>query len=108
MFQQLGIDVLGLVENMSYFICEHGSEHDIFGRGGAAKMAEQLGVPLLGTIPIHMDLVRHSDAGDPTANFTADDALTRELEKLTDNLAGQVNVHAMSEAAQGPSLSVHD
>jgi ATP-binding protein involved in chromosome partitioning len=107
MFQQLGIDVLGLVENMSYFICEHGSEHDIFGRGGAAKMAEQLGVPLLGTIPIHMDLVRHSDAGDPTANFTAEDLLTRELQKLTDNLAGQVNVHAMSASAQGPSLSIH-
>jgi ATP-binding protein involved in chromosome partitioning len=107
MFTQLGIDVLGIVENMSYFICEHGAEHDIFGRGGAAQMAEQIGAPLLGTIPIHMDLVRHSDAGDPTANFTADDALTRELQTFTDNVTGQVNVHAMSEDAQGPSLSVH-
>jgi len=107
MFQQLGIAVLGLVENMSYFICDHGSEHDIFGRGGAARMAEQIGVPLIGTIPIHMNLVRHCDAGDPTANFTADDALTRELQRMTDNLTGQVNVHVMSEDAQGPTLSVH-
>jgi ATP-binding protein involved in chromosome partitioning len=107
MFQQLGIDVLGLVENMSYFICDHGSEHDIFGRGGAAQMAEQIGVPLLGTIPIHMDLVRHSDAGDPTANFTADDMLARELQTFTENLTGQVHVHTMSENAQGPTLSIH-
>jgi ATP-binding protein involved in chromosome partitioning len=107
MFTQLGIEVLGLVENMSYFICDHGSEHDIFGRGGAAQMAEQIGVPLLGTIPIHMNLVRHSDAGDPSANFTADDALARELQTMTDNLTGQVQVHLMSEDAQGPSLSVH-
>ena len=70
-------------------------------------MAEQIGVPLLGTIPIHMDLVRHCDAGDPTANFTADDALAKELTAMNANLTGQVNVRAMSDSAQGPTLSIH-
>jgi ATP-binding protein involved in chromosome partitioning len=106
MFEQLGIDVLGLIENMSYFICQHGSEHDIFGRGGAQQMAQQLGVPLLGTIPINMSLVRHSDTGDPSANFTGDDQLAGELNSLVTNLTGQVNIHSMSGAAEGPSLTV--
>src|SRR5271156_5846002 len=53
MFQQVRVPILGLVENMSYFVCGHcGTHADIFSRGGGQKMAQQFGVPFLGEIPL--------------------------------------------------------
>src|SRR5690606_34759536 len=63
MFNQLNVNVLGIVENMSYFIGDDGKEYDIFGRGGAQVMAHELGVPFLGAIPINMRLRANSDGG---------------------------------------------
>lgn len=66
MFRKVEVPVLGIVENMSYFICpDCGSRHDIFGHGGAEKDAERLGVPFLGGIPLTMQIRETSDAGDP-------------------------------------------
>jgi ATP-binding protein involved in chromosome partitioning len=104
MFAQLDVDVLGVVENMSYFIGDDGKEYDIFGKGGATKMAERLGLPVLGQIPINTALRTNSDAGDPTANFTPG-TLATELESLVANLIEQVEAHEAE--AQGPSLNVH-
>src|SRR5437763_7664065 len=56
MFQQLGAPILGLVENMSYFIAEDGSEHDIFGRGGTQKAARELQLPYLGALPMFTEV----------------------------------------------------
>ena len=106
MFRQLRVEVLGLVENMSYFIGDDGKEYDIFGRGGAEMLAQQTGTPFLGGIPINTNLRRHADAGDPTANFTADDALAAELEGVTRALVRQIGVHLLSGEASGPSLTV--
>ena len=106
MFQQLGIPVLGIVENMSYFIGDDGREYDIFGRGGAETMSQRMGVPFLGRVPINTRLCASSDRGDPTSNFTGDDKLGTELETLISATVGQVNVTAMSEDAQAPSISV--
>jgi ATP-binding protein involved in chromosome partitioning len=66
MFQQLGIEILGVVENMSMFIGDDGKEYDIFGRGGAEKMARRLDLPMLGAMPLTMGLRKNSDAGEPT------------------------------------------
>ena len=79
MFQQLDVEVLGIVENMSYFIGDDGKEYDIFGKGGAAQMAETLGLPLLGQLPINMALRANGDAGQPRRNFEAGDQLADEL-----------------------------
>ena len=66
MFRRVEVPVLGIVENMSYFICpDCGSRHDIFGHGGAEKEAERLGVPFLGGIPLAMQIRETSDAGEP-------------------------------------------
>lgn len=104
MFRQLGVTVLGVVENMSYFIGDDGKEYDIFGKGGAATMAVKLGVPLLGQIPIHMELRKNSDAGDPAANFTGNPKLKNELEILTQNVLNEVDQRAAESA--GPTLSI--
>jgi ATP-binding protein involved in chromosome partitioning len=105
MFQQLNVEVLGVVENMSYFIGDDGKEYDIFGRGGAEMMATDMGVPFLGTVPINMALRRNSDAGNPTANFD-DPKLGSQLNTVVKNLAGQVSVTVMSERLVQPTISV--
>ncbi|MEM1107427.1 MAG: Mrp/NBP35 family ATP-binding protein [Planctomycetota bacterium] len=106
MFRQLNVEVLGLVENMSYFIGDDGKEYDLFGKGGAEMLAHQSGVPFLGAVPINMNLRRNGDAGDPTANFTGDDQLAEDLERLTRAAAHQISVHVMSGAAAGPTLTI--
>ena len=66
MFQQVSVPVLGIVENMSYFLCPScGSRSDIFGHGGARAEALRLGVPFLGEIPLHMEIREKSDLGMP-------------------------------------------
>lgn len=66
MFKRVNVPVLGVVENMSYFLCpECGTRSDIFGHGGARHEAERLGVPFLGEVPLHMTIREKSDAGLP-------------------------------------------
>ncbi|MGA0594754.1 Mrp/NBP35 family ATP-binding protein [Enterovirga sp. CN4-39] len=66
MFQKVEIPILGVVENMSTFVCPHcGTASPIFGHGGARHEAEKLGVPFLGEIPLHMEIRENSDAGRP-------------------------------------------
>lgn len=108
MFQQLGVDVLGVVENMSSFVCEHGTEYDIFGKGGAKSMAEKLEVPFLGSIPIIASLCKRGDSGDPTSNFTEGGILTSALETMTKNMAAQLSIAAMKTAETRPTISISD
>ena len=66
MFNRVNVPVLGVVENMSYFICPKcGERSDIFGHGGAEHEAERQGVPFLGAVPLHMAIRETSDAGRP-------------------------------------------
>ncbi|MEO1236654.1 MAG: Mrp/NBP35 family ATP-binding protein [Planctomycetota bacterium] len=106
MFRQLRIEVLGLVENMSYFIGDDGKEYDLFGRGGAELLAQQAGVPFLGAVPINTNLRRNADAGDPTANFTGDDPLAADLQAVTRAVAQQVGLAELSGANEKPTLTV--
>ena len=105
MFQQMNIPVLGVVENMSYFIGDDGKEYDIFGRGGAEMMATDMAVPFLGTVPINMALRRNSDSGNPTANFDSD-PLASELDNVVRNLAGQISVVTLSSDFVQPTISI--
>jgi ATP-binding protein involved in chromosome partitioning len=59
--------VAGVVENMSDFTCEHGTSYALFGSGGGARLAATLGVPLIGSIPLHPDMAAAGDAGEPVA-----------------------------------------
>jgi ATP-binding protein involved in chromosome partitioning len=66
MFKRVNVPVLGVIENMSYFLCPHcGTRSDIFSHGGARHEAERLGVPFLGEVPLHMTIREKSDAGLP-------------------------------------------
>jgi len=66
MFKNVDVPILGIIENMSTFICPHcGESSDIFGHGGAQDEAAKLGVMFLGAVPLHMDIRHFSDAGTP-------------------------------------------
>ena len=66
MFRKVDVPVLGIVENMSYFVCPAcGEAHEIFGHGGARAEAERLGVPFLGEVPLDMEIRERSDSGQP-------------------------------------------
>ncbi|SOC04303.1 Mrp/NBP35 family ATP-binding protein [Stappia indica] len=75
MFRRVDVPLLGIVENMSYFLCpDCGGRHDIFGHGGARAEAEKLGVPFLGEVPLDMAIRVNSDAGTPVTVTDPDGA----------------------------------
>ena len=66
MFRKVDVPVLGIIENMSYFLCPNcGHQADIFGHGGARAEATRLGVEFLGEIPLPLDIRETSDGGQP-------------------------------------------
>ena len=66
MFERVGVPVIGVVENMSYYVCPHcGERSEIFLSGGGARLADELGVPLLGQVPLQAKLPDFADAGRP-------------------------------------------
>ncbi len=74
MFQKVSVPILGVIENMSYFLCPScGARSDIFGHGGARDEAARVGVPFLGEIPLHMEIREKADSGMPVV-VTAPDS----------------------------------
>ena len=106
MFQQLEIPILGVVENMSYFIGNDGVEYDLFGRGGAEAFAASMELPFLGAIPIQMELRQNSDAGTPLGNFTGNAALAGALDAVCRSVASQISIATMGGRYLQPTLSV--
>ena len=82
MFRRVNVPVLGIVENMSTFICPHcGTRSDIFGHGGARHEAERLGVPFLGEVPLDITIREKSDAGLPVVATAPDCAECANLSR---------------------------
>ena len=97
MFKRVNVPVLGVVENMSYFLCPScGTRSDIFGHGGAHKEAERLGVPFLGEVPLHMTIREKSDSGLPVVATEPDGEhakIYREIAaKVRDQIKGSTRV----------------
>jgi ATP-binding protein involved in chromosome partitioning len=95
MFQQTKVPLLGIVENMSYYLCPHcGGRDEIFGHGGAADASEALGVPFLGEIPLDPAIRKCSDAGVPVILQEPDSASARALREVAGSLARQISIQA--------------
>ncbi len=105
MFEQLGVPVLGVVENMSYFVDDTGREHDLFGRGGAEIMAQTMGLHFLGAIAIRTALRINSDRGRPLANWN-DPVLGGELDAVARQVAARVSTLSMLGQLVQPTISV--
>jgi ATP-binding protein involved in chromosome partitioning len=87
MFRKVAVPVLGIVENMSYFLCPKcGERSEIFGHGGAREEADKLGVPFLGEIPLHLDIRLTSDSGHPIVVSQPESAHAQAYK----NIAGRV------------------
>jgi len=87
MFSKVEVPVLGIVENMSYFIApDTGNRYDIFGHGGARKEAERIGVPFLGEVPLTMDIRETSDAGTPVVVSNPDGAAAKAYRAIADRV----------------------
>ncbi|MBV9386295.1 MAG: Mrp/NBP35 family ATP-binding protein [Chroococcidiopsidaceae cyanobacterium CP_BM_ER_R8_30] len=98
MFQQMGVPILGIVENMSYFIPPDmpDKQYDIFGSGGGEKTAAELGVPLLGCVPLEISLRQGGDRGLPIVIAEPDSASAKALKAIASTIAGKVSVAALT------------
>jgi ATP-binding protein involved in chromosome partitioning len=99
MFNKVNVRTLGVIENMSAFVCpDCGSEHDIFGTGGGEKMARELGLEVLGRIPIEPGVRAGGDAGVPitSAQYPGSEtsAAATALRQVARTVAGRVSVLA--------------
>ncbi|MEO6403465.1 MAG: Mrp/NBP35 family ATP-binding protein, partial [Vicinamibacteria bacterium] len=96
MFQKLNIPILGVVENMSYFICPNCTErHEIFGKGGGAEIAKDLKIPLLGDIPIDMRVRSGGDEGTPVVVAAPDSPAAQALSTIASKVAARISMQAM-------------
>jgi ATP-binding protein involved in chromosome partitioning len=91
MFKKVEIPLLGIVENMSHFVCPVcGTAHDIFGHGGARQEAESIGVPFLGEVPLAMTIRETSDAGTPVVVSAPDGAHARVYREIATKISEQL------------------
>ena len=88
MFQRVDVPVIGIVENMSWFECQHcGKPMRIFGQGGGDRLATELGVPLLGEIPMYPQVLAGGDSGVPIVVGEPDSAAAAALRSTADRIA---------------------
>lgn len=107
MYEQLKVDCLGVIENMSYYICPKcGHRDEIFDHGGVERAAVEMGVPFLGAIPLNADIRKYTDGGHPERNWTEGQAdIVKAIDGIVANVAGRISVRSASPVA-GPTLSV--
>ena len=103
MFDKVNIPILGIVENMSYFICDGcGKRHEIFSRGGAERAAERFKIPFLGEIPITPALREGGDKGVPILVAQPNSIVSRSFLDIAAKLAGQLSIASeRAKRAQG-------
>ena len=93
MYRKLNIPPIGIIENMSYFICPGcGRESDLFGRGGGERLATEMGVPFLGRIPIYQPIREGSDIGVPLVVAEPDSEATAAFVGVAEQTAAQLSI----------------
>jgi ATP-binding protein involved in chromosome partitioning len=105
MFEGLGIEILGVVENMSCFIGDDGVEYDLFGKGGAETMARTMDLPFLGALPITTTLRKNCDNGNPSANWD-DPVLGAALDTIVQHTAQRISIASAQGKYVMPTVSV--
>lgn len=93
MFKRVNVPILGIIENMSYYICEKcGTRADIFGHEGARKTAENMGVPFLGEIPLHIDIRTNADNGTPIVVAKPDSPHTKAYQDIAAKVKAELGL----------------
>lgn len=105
MFEKVDVAVLGLVENMAVHVCTQcGHPEHVFGEGGGARMAEQYGVPLLGSLPLERRIREQGDAGVPVVLAAPDSPAAAAYRQLAANLAAELAKRPRAPAGISASL----
>lgn len=103
MFNQLKSPILGLVENMSYFVCPHcGQREDIFDTGGAERASERLNLPYLGGIPLATAIRQTSDSGSPIVAEDPTSPSAMAFREIAQRLAAQVSIRNLQSEENAP------
>jgi len=102
MFQRLEVPVFGIVENMSYFVCPHCNERtDVFGHGGGAAAAEEMGLDFLGEIPLDVSTRAAADEGVPITESAPDSPAALVFKGIAEKVAALCSVLRFSEGSGG-------
>lgn len=104
MFQKLKVPILGVIENMSYFVApDTGNRYEIFGHGGGKKVAERMGVPFLGEVPIDPKVREGGDTGRPIVIEAPDSPAGQALKAIGQSLAAKISVLHLTRETFQPS-----
>src|SRR5213083_1908891 len=96
MFETVAVPVLGVIENMSYFIApDTGARYNIFGEGGGERLANEYGVPFLGSVPLGIEVREGGDKGVPVVVSKPESPQAQALRKVAEEVARQVSIEAM-------------
>jgi ATP-binding protein involved in chromosome partitioning len=105
MFRKLNVTPLGLIENMSWYICPScGHRHEIFSHGGAESAAKKLGVPFLGSIPLEEGIREDADSGTPVVLSRPDSAGAKAFEHVASQVAARTSIQSFRQL---PVITVH-
>ncbi len=105
MFKKVDVPLLGIVENMSYFVApDTGKRYDIFGHGGAKKEAERLGVTFLGEVPLEMQIRETSDSGKPVVVSNPDGASAKVYRDIATKVWARLQEETGAAAAATPTI----
>jgi ATP-binding protein involved in chromosome partitioning len=106
MFRKVDVPVLGIIENMSTFVCPRcGERSDIFGHGGAEREADRLGIAFLGGVPLHMEIREKSDAGQPIVASNPDGVYARIYREIAAKAWEQLEL-SLARRLEPPKLSI--
>ena len=107
MFEKVNVPLIGIIENMSVFICPCcGKVQHIFGEGGAKRMSETYGVPLLGELPLSADIREAADSGNPTVAADPESPAAKMYRSIAMKIAGAVAKLGKDYSARMPTISV--
>ncbi len=109
MFGKVEVPVLGIIENMSTHVCSHcGHEEPIFGHGGGERMAQQYGVPLLGSLPLDMRIRSEADAGTPSVIAAPQSDIALRYREIARRVAAKLSLQARNKAIQFPKIVIQN
>ncbi len=106
MFQKVNVPILGVVENMSYFVSASGEREDIFDNGGGRKVADQFKVPFLGEIPIYTKIRKGSDSGRPITDSEPESEPSKIFSGIAKNMAAQISINNYSKQSAPIEISL--